>query len=215
MNFERLRLLLIAAFMIVSLVPLASLGFKVISQGRVLIEEKASSYLKGLSHSNAEEIKTFMSERRSDIDSLSNIIGIFGYDKKKMESHFEQMKDPYDSYLAFLVMDSFGPPVFFTLGSASSQITSRAKHLLGETPSIKNWTVFMFDNGQTKVPAVMICSPIRDPSKKRSGHLCALVDFRRMDRLLHKSNIEVTGEVYLVDETGRFLSVLCDNYLGR
>ncbi len=206
MNFERLRLLLIAAFMIVSLVPLASLGFKVISQGRVLIEEKASSYLKGLSHSNAEEIRAFMSERLNDIDSLSNIICIFGYDKEKMESHFEQMKEQYDSYLAFLVMDSFGAPVFSTLDSASGQIISRARHLLGENYSIKGWTVFMFDNGQAKVPALMICSQIRDTSQMSHGHLCALIDFRRMDGLLHKSNIEMTGEVYLVDETGRFLS---------
>lgn len=205
MNFERLRLLLIAAFMIVSLVPLAALGFKVISQGQILTEEKASSYLKGLAHSNAEEIKEAMAERLSDINCLSNILCVFGYDREKLASHFEQMKEQYDSYLAFFVLDRTGNLVFSIVDSTSDMV-SPAIRLLAEGHDTREGKVFMFDNGQTLVPALMICSPIQNAAEENCGHLCALVDFRRMDILLKKSNIEVTGEVYLVDEAGRFLS---------
>lgn len=41
MNFGRLRILLIASFMLISLVPLASLGYKAIFQGETLIGAKA------------------------------------------------------------------------------------------------------------------------------------------------------------------------------
>ncbi|MCP4115786.1 MAG: histidine kinase [Desulfobacteraceae bacterium] len=204
MNFERLRLLLIAAFMIVSLVPLAALGFKVISQGQVLIEEKASSYLKGLAHGNAVEIKGFMAERLSDISSLSNLICIFGYEREKLASHFEQMKQQYEAYLAFLVLDNNEDQVFSTFHSTLDEALTR--RLLVKNHDVREGGVFMFDSGRGRVPALMICSPIGDAARENCGHLCALVDFSRIDNLLGKSNIEVTGEVYLVDETGRFLS---------
>ena len=73
MNFEKLRILLIVAFMLVSLVPMTFLGYKVISQGETLIEEKASSYLKGLSKRNAEAIKGFMTERVNDPEEPGEI----------------------------------------------------------------------------------------------------------------------------------------------
>jgi len=165
MNFERLRILLIAAFMLVSLVPLASLGYKVISQGEILIEEKASSYLKGLSERNAEAIKGFMMERQ------------------------------YSPYLSFFMLDQSGKSVF-----------SVPDILSVPTPlhSIKD--VFMFTIKQEQIPALMICAPILNGSEERCGRLCALVDFRRVGAMLRKSNIEVTGEVYLVDKKGKFLS---------
>lgn len=204
MNFGRLRLLLIAAFMIVSLVPLAALGFKVISQGQVLIEKKASSYLKGLAHGNAEEIKGFMAERLSDISSLSNLICIFGYEREKLASHFEQMKQQYEAYLAFLVLDNNKDQVFSTFHSTLDEAMTR--RLLAKNHDAREGSVFIFDSGRVRVPVLMICSPIGDAARENCGHLCALVDFSRIDNLLGKSNIEVTGEVYLVDETGRFLS---------
>ncbi len=95
MNFERLRILLIVAFMLVSLVPLASLGYKVISQGETLIKEKASSYLEGLATRNAEVTKRFMMERTNDLSRLSNIICIFGFNSTMLKTHFVQMKKQY------------------------------------------------------------------------------------------------------------------------
>ncbi|WDP93386.1 MAG: histidine kinase [Desulfobacter sp.] len=190
--------------MMVSLVPLAALGFKVISQGQILIEDKASSYLKGLAQGNAAEIGDFIAERLRDINSLSNLLCIFGYDREKLASHFEQMKDAYEPYLGFVVLNRAGEPVFSTLDGA--QPVFGGKPFFAHVRDAGKGRVFGFDRGETRIPALMICSPIRDSSRQGCGHLCALVDFRRVDALLGKSKIEVTGEVYLVDGTGRFLS---------
>jgi signal transduction histidine kinase len=64
----------------------------------------------------------------------------------------------------------------------------------------------MFTAGNRQIPALMICSRIREISEKNCMHLCGLIDFRRVEDMLRKSNIDKTGEVYLVDENGRFLS---------
>lgn len=207
MNFERLRILLIAAFMAVSLVPLASLGYKVISQGEALIKEKASSYLQGLSIRNADVIKGFMTERADDLKTLSNIICIFGFNSTMLKKHFEEMKEQYSPYLGFFVFDNSGESVFSTLDisiePAKLQVIDELTHS-GMGTHVKE--IFMFTIGQDQIPALLICTSILGGSKENCAHLCALVDFRLVDSLLRKSNIDITGEVYLVDKKGRFLS---------
>lgn len=203
MNFERIRLLLIAAFMVVSLVPLSVLGYKIISQGQILIQEKSSSYLKGLARSNAEDIQAFIAERRSDISSLTSMLCMFGYDREKLVSHLRQMK--IHPYLAFFVLDRNGHPIFSTLDSNfEDPVSSAGERLFAKGRHPREGTVFLF--GRDRVPAMMICSPVGSGERENCCHLCALIDFRQIDTLLRKSNIEVTGEVYLVDDTGWFLS---------
>ncbi|MCK5541540.1 MAG: histidine kinase [Desulfobacula sp.] len=193
--------------MLVSLVPLASFGYKVISQGETLIEEKASSYLKGLSKSNADAIKGFMMERANDMNNLSNIIDLFGFNTSILKMHFEQMKEHYRPYLVFFVLDKSGKLVFSTLDAQFDPVIVQT---IGESvrSSLDTYIkdIFMFTIGQEQIPALMICTPILNASKELDGNLCALVDFRLVGSLLRKSNIEATGEVYLVDEKGRFLS---------
>ncbi|MCD4741157.1 MAG: histidine kinase [Desulfobacteraceae bacterium] len=193
--------------MLVSLVPMTFLGYKVISQGETQIKEKSSSYLKGLSKNNAEAIKSFMKERVGDINNLSNIICTFNFNPLMLQKHFKQMKAQYSSYLGFFVLDKSGKSIFSTLDIPFNQALL---HSINESQSA--WLkaqvkeVFMFNIGQEQVPALMVCASMWNDSKKPCGHLCALVDFRLIGSLLKKSNIEVTGEVYLVDRTGKFLS---------
>lgn len=206
MNFERLRILLIVAFMLVSLVPLASLGYKVISQGETLIKEKASSYLEGLATRNAEVTKRFMMERTNDLSRLSNIICIFGFNSTMLKTHFVQMKKQYSPYLGFFVLDKSGKSFFSTLDSS---IDPAMLHAIGESTNLldtRGKEIFMFTIDQEQIPALLICTSILSGSKESCGHLCALVDFRLVGSLLRKSNIEVTGEVYLVNKKGSFLS---------
>ncbi len=219
MNFKKLRILLIAAFMLVSLVPLVSLGYKVISQGETLIEEKASSYLKGLSRRNAEAIKGFMIERANDLNNLSDIICISGFNSTMLKTHFEQMNEQYKPYLGFFLIDDSGKPIFSTLDVSPDSIPLHSMIESEDSlPGMNVNSVFMFILGQKQIPALMICTSIQDGSREHCRNLCGLVDFRIIEDLLRKSNIESTGEVYLIDKKGRFLSssrfgakVLVDN----
>ncbi|MCP3873770.1 MAG: histidine kinase [Desulfobacteraceae bacterium] len=193
--------------MLVSLVPLASLGYKVISQGESLIKEKASSYLEGLSERNADVIKGFMLEKEDGLKKLSDIICIFGFNSTILKTHFKKMKAQYNPYIGFFVLDKSGKSVFSTMDvsidSAMLQSIDESTHS-GMGTYIKE--IFMFTIGQDQIPALLICTSILAESKEGCGHLCALVDFRLIGSLLRKSNIEITGEVYLVDTKGSFLS---------
>lgn len=210
MNFERLRLLLIASFMLVSLVPLAALGHKIFFQGEQLIKEKASSYLRGLSEKNADSIKWFMAERANDMNLISSIICIFDFDTRLLNNHFHQMKDIYKPYFAFFVLDEAGKPIYSNQKN-DSFLSKLPNHIRQpSTPffnmNISNIFMLEIDEEQIVVPAFMSCKPIMDETANRCGSLCALVDFRIVDSMLRKSNIEVTGEVYLVDKDGLFLT---------
>ncbi len=82
-------------------------------------------------------------------------------------------------------------------------------HAIGESTNLldtRGKEIFMFTIDQEQIPALLICTSILSGSKESCGHLCALVDFRLVGSLLRKSNIEVTGEVYLVNKKGSFLS---------
>lgn len=207
MNFEKLRILLIIAFMLVSLVPLASLGHKVIFQGETLIKEKASSYLEGLSTRNADVIKGFMTERADDLKTLSNIICIFGFNSTMLKTHFEQTKEQYSPFLGFFVLDKSGESVFSTLDvSIDPVLLDATGEAINSDMGTQVKQIFMFTTGQEQIPVLLICTSISAGSKDSCEHLCALVDFRLVGSLLRKSNIEVTGEVYLVDNKGSFLS---------
>ncbi|WP_300465461.1 PAS domain-containing sensor histidine kinase [Desulfobacula sp.] len=207
MNFERLRTFLILAFMTVSLVPLASLGYKVISQGETLIKEKSSSYLQGLSMRNAESIKEFMIERANDLNTLSNTICILDFNALGLKTHFEQTRAQYRPYLGFFVLDSSGTLVFSNLNVPFDPVLL---HAVGESTNAGVGTgvndVFMFTMDQEQIPTLLSCISILSGAKENCGHLCALIDFRFIGSLLRKSNIEATGEAYLVDKKGRFLS---------
>ncbi len=206
MNFEKLRILLIIAFMLVSLVPLASLGHKVIFQGETLIKEKASSYLEGLSTRNADVIKGFMAERADDLKTLSNIICIMGLNSTMLKTHFEQTKEQYSPFLGFFVLDKSGATVFSTLVSIDPVLLNASGKSINSDMGTHVKQIFMFTTDQDQIPALLICTSILAEPKDSCGRLCALVDFRLVGSLLRKSNIEVTGEVYLVDSKGSFLS---------
>ncbi|MCK5836579.1 MAG: histidine kinase, partial [Desulfobacula sp.] len=207
MNFKKLRIRLIAAFLLVSLVPLGVLGYKVMSQGETLIEEKASSYLKRLSGRNAEAIKRFMVERENDLRDLSNILCLYGVNPTLLNTHLEQMKSQNSPYLGFLLLDNADNPVFSSIEGVQDPIPWHSMVESGaslQRSGTKN--IFMFAIGNRQIPTLMICTRIQENSEENCMHLCGLIDFRLVEAVLRKSNIEETGEVYLVDTNGRFLS---------
>ncbi len=207
MNFQRLRILLITAFMVVSLVPSAFLGFKIISQGKAFVKERASAYLENLAERNAEAVKGFMKERINDVNRLSNIICSLDFDYARLKTHLEQTRAQYEPYLGFYILDESGAVVFTTSKIPFDFIRGHSiPEKTGLWPEPYPNQVFMLTRDREEIPVIAICSPMADGFQKPCGRLCALVDFRLISALLKKSNIEITGEVYLVDKNGMFLS---------
>lgn len=193
--------------MLVSLVPLASFGYKLISQGETLITERASSYLTGLSRQNAEAITTFMLERVNDLDSLSAVICQLDPEPGVLTVLLAQMTDRFAPYLGFVGLDRSGNQqmaVWQNLTDACIPASVPAEETVWMGAAFTD--IFTCHLQGRTLPALMICKPVPPAPEDQCARLCTVIDFRFVDVLLRKSNIEETGEVYLVDDTGRFLS---------
>ena len=201
--FQRLRLLLIAVFMLVALVPLVSFGYIGISQGKQMIQDKAAVYLMNLSGRNAQSIVQFMMERANDINALASL---FHLSDKTFESHIRQVKaDPNRPYIDFYILDGAGRPVFTTADAGTEPgIPDLSEDL---RPLWKGICIHPLVPGPAKGGAVLMLSRrLSGTGEDRPAYLVALVDFLFIDRLMRENTMEDTGEVYLVDQGGGFLS---------
>ena len=204
--FQKFRLLLISVFMLIALVPLVSFGFYGISQGKQMIKEKAASYLINQAKTNAESVKQFMMERANDIHLISSILDTA---KPDFSDHINQIvNDPHRPYIYFFVMTQSGRLIFSTgKEPIDSIILEMAAYpaLSWQGTEISN--IFSITKGNEQLPVLMISKPLSSDTVTGDAHFFyCLVDFRAISVLLKENNMEDTGEVYLVDRQGWFLS---------
>jgi signal transduction histidine kinase/archaeosine-15-forming tRNA-guanine transglycosylase len=207
-RFERLKLSLIAAFLLVAMVPLSGLVYLVETDGERLIKEKVSSHLLGLSAKSADEISRFILERRNDIRMLSHAVpaGDVGSDAA-LKHNFARMKENYRAYIDFFVTDARGRLTFRGLKPGIP-----AEELIGHKTDIRlsgggeaASDVFLLAVDGARIPVILMSTPVSDPDGRPMATLFAIVDFRQATEALN-TVIEKTGEVYLVNQKGYFIS---------
>lgn len=204
--FQKFRLLLIFVFMFVALVPLVSFGFNGISQGKQMIKEKAASYLSNLAIRNTESIKQFMIERVNDIHLIATILDM---SETNFRRHIHQIvNDEHRPYIDFFIMTRSGQLVFSTGKiKVESSILKMAAQAQLSWQGAKIAKIFTLHSEDGQIPVLMLSKPLLQNTTTGETHfLCSLVDFRAIAFLLNEQNMEDTGEVYLVDEKGWFLS---------
>jgi signal transduction histidine kinase len=191
--------------MLIALVPLISFGYIGISQGKQMIEEKAASYLMNLSRRNAESIKQFMIERVNDINLFSSI---FDISDSNFELHINQVKnDPHRPYIGFFILNPAGE-LIFSAGEERihDKILETARESGLSWKGVQIHKIFTVSDKDSINPVLMMSKRLAAQKGNDPKRLYALVDFRFIDLLLKKNNIEDTGEVYLVNQEGWFLS---------
>jgi signal transduction histidine kinase len=204
--FQKFRLLLISVFMLIALVPLVSFGFNGISQGKQMIKEKAASYLINQAKTNAESIKQFMMERANDIHLISSILDMT---KTDFSDHINQIvNDPHRPYIDFFIMTQSGQLIFNTgKETIDSNILEMAAHPALSWQGTKIQNIFSITKDNDQIPVLMISKPLPSDTATGEAHFFyGLVDFTAISVLLKENNMEDTGEVYLVDQEGWFLS---------
>jgi signal transduction histidine kinase len=191
--------------MLIALVPLVSFGYIGISKGKQMIKEKAASYLINLSKRNAESIKQFMIERVNDINLLSNILDI---SDSNFEYHINQVKnDPHRPYIDFFILSKSGKLIFNTGGELfDSKILETVSEPCLLWKGVRIQKKIKVSDKDKLNPVLMLSKKLTNQNGIDPKYLYTLVDFRFIDALLKENNIEDTGEVYLVNEEGWFLS---------
>ncbi|WP_428160441.1 sensor histidine kinase [Desulfobacter sp.] len=192
--------------MLIALVPLVFFGLNGFSKGKQMIEEKAASYLTNQAKRNAESIKQFMIERVNDIRL---IISIWDISKTNFSDHIDQIaNDQHRPYVDFFIMTQSGQLVFSTGGGKiNSKILEMAAYDTLSWQGMKMPKIFGMTKDNDYIPVLMLSTPLSSGTATKDRHfLYCLIDFRSISVLLRDNNMEATGEVYLVNKEGLFLS---------
>ncbi len=170
-----------------------------------MIKEKTASYLMNLSKSNAESVKQFMVERVNDINLLTSILDI---SDPKFEHHINQVKnDPHRPYIDFFILCQT-QKLISCAGKEiiDSNILQAASEPALSWKDVRIQNVFKISQDNKSIPVLMLSQKLANQTGNHPQYLYALVDFRSIDALLKENNIEDTGEVYLINGEGWFLS---------
>ncbi len=206
MNFEKIRISLIAVFFLVAIFPLSLLSRKIVLQGEYLIKEKASAHLIDLAKGNVNALERFMNERINDIQVMSKMVSARGSDRGFVIKQLENMRKQYRIYPGIVLSDSEGRPLIGTKGLTSESILRVERFIKrGGIVSSGVGDVEMLKVSDGTIPAVIICSRLKGAGGGYD-YLCGIVDFRYVNKILKESEIGGTGEVYIVNKVGYFLT---------
>ena len=174
-----------------------------------MIKEKVFSHLLSVSKKSSYIIMEFISERQSDVRMLSSLFSLEPHmEGERIAEHFRLMKKKYNVYLGFIVAGESGE-VFYSDSDCFPAEAGVSHHEWFRNAKQGHefmGNVFLVHSNDKEVPAILISIPIvsRDESSRRV--LAACVDFSKIDISLSKTEIGMTGEVYLVDKDGRFIT---------
>ncbi len=170
-----------------------------------MIKDKAASYLMNLSKRNAESVRQFMIERVNDMNLLSSLLDI---SDSNFEHHITQVKnDPHRPYINFFILSQSGQ-LIFSAGEkpVDARILEKANEPSLSWKGVRIQKIFNASDGDNLNPVLILSKRLTNQSGDAPQYLFTLIDFRFIDVLLKENNIEDTGEVYLVNEEGWFLS---------
>ena len=206
MNFRRIRWLLIAVFLTLSIGPLIGVFYNYKTEVQDLIRDKVTSHLMSLVTKSSYLVNGFISERLSDLRAISKIVLSGSHLRpEELEKSFESIKEEYGVYDKFFVLDKDGKTQFVTamdgLFEAGPGENRFVELLKGE-----EYTGDVFINNKLGFPQIVVSTPLFDSNKKLAGALGAIVDFRPIESLLKKAEVGKTGEVYLVNRQGYFVT---------
>ena len=206
MNFRRIRWLLIAVFLTLSIGPLIGVFYNYKTEVQDLIRDKVTSHLMSLVTKSSYLVNGFISERLSDLRAISKIVLSGSHLRpEELEKSFESIKEEYGVYDKFFVLDKDGKTQFVTamdgLFEAGSGENRFVELLKGE-----EYTGDVFINNKLGFPQIVVSTPLFDSNKKLAGALGAIVDFRPIESMLKKAEVGKTGEVYLVNRQGYFVT---------
>ncbi|MFA6566861.1 MAG: sensor histidine kinase [Victivallales bacterium] len=206
LSFEKIRISLMAVFFIVAIIPLALLSRRIILQGEKLIKDKAALHLIDLADGNINSLDRFMQERISDMQVMSNIVAESKKNEDFIRFQIENFKKQYRMYIGIALTDDSGRPLITSHGLSKESIDDIRKYVSEKNDlATETSDVFLTKISKRDVPVFVICSDI-EVIEGGLKHLCSIVDFRYVSAILKESEIEGTGEVYIVNKNGYFLS---------
>lgn len=208
-DFRTLRWLLIVSFVVLATLPLAVISYKAERVGEDLIQEKVMAHLSGLAEKSANYLDSYLGERLYDLRIFSFLVlNPSGIDEDVASEAFHRMQVLSGAYLDLFFLDQNGRAFFASRPYDPGLAVLVASHLAslrhGREGCISS--VSYYPSGGGTIPVVLAAVPLYDRTREERGIAVAVMDFRPIEKYVRSTHFERTGELYLVDGEGRFLT---------
>jgi signal transduction histidine kinase len=203
----RLRKKLILLFLFFSIVPLTAISIAAYITGKDLIRDAVVSHLHSITRAKSRTVQSFMEERVSDLQLLADMSS--NGDVNGSETMLRQMRNVMARYGVYKRLEivksnlevetAVGPESI--AGDCGYRQSCLADALIG-----RQYRGRIFLWSQTNEPALAISVPIREKSRQVDKALIGYVSFTQVEDRLRTFEVGATGEAYLIDTQGHFLT---------
>lgn len=195
--------------MVLAIIPLVGIVYMFQRVGEGVIQDKVNAHLTGLAEKSAIYLDSYLGERLYDLKVFSFLVTTpTGVKKDLALETFDFMKALTPTYVDFFFLDKQGKIIIGNrpydpaiAGLLDSSINIKQAEKNGFVSSVIPYLV-----PQGKIPAVFVAVPLNEHRNVEQGLAVAAVDFRSIEDYLKQSRFEKTGELYLVDRNGRFIT---------
>ncbi len=204
MDFRRVSIVLITSFVLMTSIPFCMFIAFLKLETDGFARENVAEHLDGLAEKGDLLVQSYMRERISDLRLVARMMTLPPRTGSvDLGKSFGLMRTFYGSYCEFFVLDPSGGILFSEGGFPSGPgAPSLLKGSLDGGEHVSD--VFLYSN--ERFPAVVVTVPVRADDGALTGVVGAVVDFRTIDSSLQQSGIGRTGEVYLVNRDGFFIT---------
>jgi PAS domain S-box-containing protein len=208
---ERLKLRgkLTVLFLVLSLIPLSAISYVTYREGEQRVRDNITSHLKSIAEKDGELVTSFLAERQADLKVLSEAAVLDGRtEAQNLSAIMRAMRREYKVYQRIFITDLKGA-VVATDGDETDWHQNEdisSSEWFKEASKGRDYISDVFLSGYDKRPLIIMSTPIKDPAGSAQGVAAARIDFSHVSRILQTTELGKTGEVYLINRAGYFLT---------
>jgi PAS domain S-box-containing protein len=203
----RLRKKLIFLFLFFSLVPLTAVGIGAYLVGKGLIYDAVASHLRNIAHAKSTIVRSFLDERMSDLRFLADLVS--EKEVKGDESVLKEMRGVMARYGVYRRLEVVDKSLNVTNAVGPESVAGDCKYrgsfveeaLLGRE---RRGDVFLWR--EANEPVIAMSVPVKEAPTRVGKAVVGYVSFSQIGALLRGFEVGKTGEAYLIDREGRFLT---------
>ena len=203
----RLRKKLILLFLFFSIVPLTAISIATYITGKDLIHDAVVSHLRSITRTKSRTVEAFMDERVSDLQLLADMAS--NGNAKGDDAILDQMRDIMARYGVYKRLEIVNSTLDIQSAVGMESIARDCGYrqaCMSEALMGRQYKGDIFLSSQTNEPALAICVPVLQRSEQIDKAIIGYVSFSQIGERLRTFEVGQTGEAYLIDTQGHFLT---------
>ncbi|MFH1434642.1 MAG: cache domain-containing protein, partial [Pseudomonadota bacterium] len=203
----KLRGKLTVLLLVLSLIPLSAISTVTYMQGEQRVRENITGHLRSIVEKDAGLINSFLAERLADLNVLSEVALLGGMtESENLSAAMRALRKEYKVYQRLSIVDPNGGIIATNgTGSLEKAGTPEAEWFRAAS-SGRDYISDVFMSRDETLPLLIMSTGITGPDGRMQGVATARIDFSYVDRFLRAMELGKTGEAYLINKHGYFLT---------